>query len=348
MHKWILILAALAAPLGAEGLDESAGASSSFQRGQPNDDMRYEIGQRALDTRRWDEALQHFTEVAARKGGRADGALYWKAYSLSKLNRREEALRSIEELRKDYPASRWLDDAKALELEVRQASGEKPRPEAEADEDLKLMALNSLGQTDPERAVPLLEKFLSGPASPKLKERALFVLAQSDSAKARDVLAQIARGRANPDLQIKAINLLGIVVSSAVNRQVLGEIYASSGDLAVKRAILRSFMVSGDHARLLAAAKTEKSAELRKEAIRLLGVMGPKTGDALAGMYANETDLSIRREIVNGLFIQGNAKALIELARKETNPEVKKNIVNHLAVMQSKEAADYMMEILNK
>ncbi|MGC9969122.1 MAG: HEAT repeat domain-containing protein [Bryobacteraceae bacterium] len=348
MRKWILILAALAAPLGAQ-MGEGHGAGSHFlQRGQASDDRGYEQGQRALDARRWDEALARFAEVAARKGGRADGAFYWKAYALNRLNRREEALRAIEELRKDYPASRWLDDAKALELEVRQAAGEKPRPEAEADEDLKLMALNSLGQTDPERAVPLLEKFLNGAASPKLKERALFVLAQSDSAKARDVLAQVARGRANPDLQLKAIHYLGIVMSSAANRQLLGEIYAGSDDLAVKRAILRSFMVSGDHVRLLATAKTEKSAELRKEAIRLLGVMGPKSGDALASLYASETDPAVRKEVVNGLFIQGNAKALIELARKETNPETKKEIVNRLSVMHSKEAADYMMEILNK
>lgn len=348
MRKWILILAALAAPLGAQ-MGEGHGAGSHFlQRGQASDDRGYEQGQRALDARRWDEALQQFAEVASRKGGRADGALYWKAYALNKLNRREEALRSIEELRKDYPASRWLDDAKALELEVRQAAGEKPRPEAEADEDLKLMALNSLGHTDPERAVPLLEKFLSGAASPKLKESALFVLAQSGSAKARDVLGQIARGRANPDLQIKAIHYLGVVMSSAANRQLLGEIYAGSSEPPVKHAILRSFMVSGDHERLLTLAKNEKDPGLRKEAIRLLGVMGPKTGDALASLYASETDSSIRKEIVNALFIQGNAKVLIELARKEANPEIKKEIVNRLSIMHSKEATDYMMEILNK
>jgi len=39
-----------------------------------------------------------------------------------RLARRDEALATIAELRKAFPNSRWLDDAKALEVEVRQAS----------------------------------------------------------------------------------------------------------------------------------------------------------------------------------------------------------------------------------
>ena len=72
------------------------------------------------------------------------------------------------------------------------------------------MALNGLINSDPERAIPMLEKFLQGNQSPKLKERALFVLAQNDNPKARQVLLQIARDGSNPDLQMKAIHYLGI------------------------------------------------------------------------------------------------------------------------------------------
>ena len=75
---------------------------------------------------------------------------------------------------------------------------------------------------------------------------------------------------------------------------------------------------------------------------------GEHTGAALVSMYSSESDAGLRGEIVNALFIQGNAKALVDLARKETNPELKKAIVGKLAVMGSKEGADYMMELLNK
>ena len=49
-----------------------------------------------------------------------------------------------------------------------------------------------------------------------------------------------------------------------------------------------------------------------------------------------------------GLFIQKNDVALVELARKETNAELKKEIVGRLSLMKSKVALDYLMELLNK
>ena len=70
-----------------------------------------------------------------------------------------EALAATAELRKSHPSSRWLDDARALEIEIKQAGGKPVSPESADDEELKLMALNSFMNSDPERALPLLENF---------------------------------------------------------------------------------------------------------------------------------------------------------------------------------------------
>ena len=48
----------------------------------------YRRGTGALDNREWDRAAQSFSMAASFAGPRADGALYWKAYSLNKLGRR--------------------------------------------------------------------------------------------------------------------------------------------------------------------------------------------------------------------------------------------------------------------
>ena len=72
------------------------------------------------------------------------------------------------------------------------------------------MAMQALQNTDPEQAVPMLEKLLDGTASPRLKERALFVLAQSNSPRAREVLTNIAKGSSTPELQSRAIQYLGV------------------------------------------------------------------------------------------------------------------------------------------
>ena len=145
--------------------------------GQGNEDGLYQRAQTALDNHRWEEAFDGFTEVIARGGSRAEGALYWKAYALNKLGKRDEALAAIAELRKSYASSRWLEDAKVLEMETKQAAGQNVTPENESDEELKLLALNGLMQSDPDRALPLVENLLKGDQSPKLKKNAVYVIA---------------------------------------------------------------------------------------------------------------------------------------------------------------------------
>ena len=51
--------------------------------------------------------------------------------------------------------------------------------------------------------------------------------------------------------------------------------------------------------------------------------------------------------MLEGLFIQNHAEALVSLARKESDPEMKRRIVEKLSIMSGSQVAmDYMMEIL--
>lgn len=364
----------------------------------------YDDGQEALDEGRYDQAVNRFTRLAEIKGARADAALYWKAYAQNRLGQRPEALQTIAELLKGFPNSRYNPQAKALEVEVRRDAGQPVRPESQSDEEIRLMALQGLQNSDPERAVPLLEGILKGAASPKLKARALFVLAQSNSPQARTVLASVARGNSTPDLQERAIQYLG-VHGGRDNRALLAEIYAASNEVDIKRRILRAFMVAGDRQRVMAAATGEKLPELRQEAVRQLGVMGAhaelqqlyqkettvevrrqilqamfvggdatrlielaksepnpelrwvavrnlgligstRTGNALIEIYGADKDAEIRRAVIQALFIQNNAESLVALARKESDPAMKHEMVEKLSLMRSKAAIDYLMELL--
>jgi HEAT repeat protein len=394
------------ASIAADEVSAAAATAQTDAARREREDQLYEEGQDALEEARWQRAVDRFSSLAAVKGTRVDAALYWKAYALDKLGQKAEALATAAELIKGYPSSKWLSDAKTLELQVRQSVGQSVRPEAQADEELKLLALQGLQHSDPEQAVPMLEKILSSSSSPRLKERALFVLAQSNNAKARQVLTSIARGSGNPDLQRKAIQYLG-VNGTRENREILAQIYDASTDVDIKRRILRSFGIAGDRARVLAAATTEKSAELRAEAVQQLGVMGahdelwqlyqketeldvkkrilqamfvggnatrlielanseqnvelrrtairnlglmgsPRTGEALTAIYGREKDLETRKAVIQAFFLQNNAEQLVAIARKETDPEIRREIVSRLSTMRSKVALDYLMEILNK
>jgi hypothetical protein len=287
-------IAALAANASQIAADATANALSNlqfgfFQRNREhfNDDRLYESGQRELDRGHWDTALSDFTDVAANAGPRADGALYWKAYSLNKLGRRDEAIATIAALRKSYPKSRWLNDANALEIEVKQEAGQPVSPDNQPDEDLKLLALNALVRSDPQRALPILENLLKGSQPPRLKERALFVLVQTNSPEGTQILNRMARGNVNPDLQLKAIQYLGMLG----NRE--------------------------------------------------------NTGQTLAEIYSGTNDVEVKHAVINALALQeGNIKYMVDLARKERDPEMKRELVQRLSMSHSKEALDYMMELL--
>jgi len=313
------------------------------------DSGSYESGKSALDNHNYEKAVEIFDRVinAKNPSTRADGAYYWKAYALNKLGKRDEALTTLGELSSKFPQSSWLNDAKALQAEVQQAKGQPVSPENQADEDLKLYAINALINSDADRAVPLLEGLLSNPKmSPRLKERALFVLAQSRSDKAHEIVGRYAKGGSNPDLQLMAVQYLG-TYRSKESRQLLSEVYGSVGDVNVKRAVLRGFEMSRDVEHLSAIAKSEQNAELRREAIRQLGNI--RDDQAVAGLtaaYSTESDRDNKTEILHSLRNQGAVKQIIECARKESDPEMKKAAVRILSEMRSKEATDFLMEIL--
>jgi hypothetical protein len=389
----------------AEGYAEAyPDRSDKSDRAERESDL-YGDGTDAIDDGDWEDAIKYFSQVAEMKGKRADGALYWTAYALAKLGRRSQALQTVATLKKAYPSSKWLDDARALDLEVRQAGGEHVAPERVDDDELKVMAINSLMNTDPERAYPLLEKILRGNGSPKVKEQALFILSQSESPRAQQLIASIARGATNAELQKAVVKYLGID-GTEHNRQLLAELYSSAASRDVKKEVLQAFMIAGDQARVVNAARSEKDPELRVEAIRTLGVMNAR--GELASLYANETSRNVReaviealfvagdfqrmsdlargeqdpelradairklglmgkqttplllslynsdasikvkRAVIEGLFVQDNARALIDLAKKETNRELKRDALQKLSVMNNKDAIDYMLQILDQ
>ncbi|HET7434579.1 MAG TPA: tetratricopeptide repeat protein [Thermoanaerobaculia bacterium] len=325
----VLLLHGSAATLFAYAETEPDPDTSSSKKGRESE--LYEDGTDAINDEDWDEAIDKFSAVVEMKGSRADGALYWTAYALAKLGRRSEALQTVSALKKSYPKSRWLNDANALDLEVRQSRGEHIAPEHVDDDELKVMAIRSLMNSDPERAYPLLEKILnSSKASRKMKEQALFILSQSDSGRGQQLIASIARGTANPSLQKEAVRYLG-VAGGERNSQLLSELYSSAASDEVKKEVLRAFMISGDRARVVAAAKTEKDPEIRKEAIHLLGVMGAR--QELYAMYSGESSRDVRKTALEALFIAGDMVKIGELARNEKDPELRAEAIRRLGLM---------------
>jgi len=291
----------------------------------------YADGTRAVNESRWQDAAGLFDRVAKMHGEHAEGALYWKAYAENKEGRMANALNTCGELRKKYPKSRWLDECGALEIEIRGNSGDPVPPQAEADENLKLLALNALMQQDEAQAMPILQKILNGNQSEELKSRALFVLAQSHSPQAQALIGQIAQGQSGPTLQIKAIRM----IAAAQGKQAvdtLATIYQHSSDVQVKRVILQSYLMTGASSRLLETARHETNPELVKTAIQTLGAMG--AAQDLLTMYRAANNAQTKVDIINALIASGHdgVAPLSEIAQSEQDAKLRRQAIRNLGI----------------
>jgi HEAT repeat protein len=394
------LLIAVSAP-PALWADESA-------TGQSKEEALYSDGTRAINDARWSQAEQIFRTLASQHGARAEAALYWEAYAENKQGNAARALEICAQLRHAYSQGNWVKECSALEIEIHGKSDDPVSPQAEQDEELKLLALNSLMQQDEVHAVPIIQQILNSDKSEKLKERALFVLGQDQSPQAQALLGQVASGERNPGLQRKAIQMLAVTRGKQA-AETLATIYRQTTNQEIKNTILHTYLIIGTPDPLMEAARHESNPELVRTAVHTLGAMGAtsqlltlyhdssnpemkaevisglipageKGAEALGNIAGSEQDPELRRKairnlgiaggmsaaptlvatykknsdvetkkaVAQALFLAGDSHDLVELARAEKDPAVKQSLVQQLSLLHNKEATDYMIEILNK
>jgi hypothetical protein len=310
---------------------EIAGADADDQAAKAKQDAQYSDGTRAINDGRWSDAEAYFAKIAQQKGDRADASTYWKAYAENKEGKPAQALASCNDLRRAYPQSNWINECGALEIEIHGKNGDPVQPQAEQNDDLKLLALNSLMQQDEARALPIIQQILTGDRSQKLKDRALFVLAQDSSPQAQQVLLQVARGQKYPTLQKKAIQMIA-ATGGKQSVGMLGDIYRQSNDEQVKKAILQAYLITGNPDPLVEAASHESNPELAKSAIHNLGAMGASS--QLLDLYRKTSSDATKEAIINSLVAAGQkgAEALGTIADSEQNPELRRKAIRNTGV----------------
>lgn len=306
----------------------------------------YDRGTSALDAGRWQAAVDAFDQVIKLKGTKTDGARYWKAYAQNRLGQRSEALATLDELIQQSPGSRWAGEARALQVEVRQLVGQPVRPEQESDEELKVLAIRGLMNTDAERAVPMLETIVQSSASPKLKDQALFVLGMSESPKAREILVNVAKGKGNPDLQLRAIKYLG-TRNAEQNRPLLVEIYKSTTDVDVKRRVIDALVgsVSGmAYAVQLGSSYDTAVSVFRSPGQEKRAEAAIAAANDLWALYQAESEIQLKKQMLQGLAAAQSEK-IKELARTEKNQELRQVAIQNLGMMSSEKTGEMLISL---
>ena len=260
-------------------------------------DTSFTEGKKALNEERWNDALQSFDKASQLNSDRTDEAFYWRAYTLVKLNRTQEASASCEQLRARFADSSWNKDCVSLMINAKVNSQVNPKAFAMAmaqahpdphpdfyfqfnsksdpESDIKLLALNSVMKQNPAVAIPMLRDILSGSASMDMKRHVLFILAQSKSPEAGPLLEEVARGKMGPELQQHGIQAL-VVLQKAKANDMLLEVYKTSSDVKVKKSVIAAIANTQDAARLVELARNEKDLALKRDIVAHLSSMPDK------------------------------------------------------------------------
>ena len=285
----VFAAAAVVEPSALVFAPESAGA---------DDDASYSAGTHAMNEQKWADAIVAFDKVIAAKGRRAAAAMYWKAYCLEKLDKKAESSAMCETLKEQYASSTWNHECRVLgvggivdgaaigaaaraQVDAAMASAgvwrggwrhNEPRdPEAE----MKILALNSVMRQDPAKAIPMLRGILAGDQKESLKKQALFVLMQSKNPEAQGVINEIATGKLAPGMQRETIQMMGVFQGPKAN-DTLAEVYRTTSDVKIKKAVISSFFITHDAGRMVEIARGEKDLELKREIVSQLALMHDK------------------------------------------------------------------------
>ena len=215
-----------------------------------------------------------------------------------------------------------------------------------------------LSQTRSERAVEVLEQILLRESANdgELQKRAIFSLSQTRSDRAGTILRDYVKRTDVPvESRGEAIFWLG-QRRSAENASFLRDVFPSLDDDELREKVLFAMgqQRTSESARwLLTQAKNARlSAELRKSALFWAGQGGATVAD-LAEIYDSSTnDRELRNQVIFTLSQRRNDPAavdkLVEIARKEPDPELRRQALFWLGQTRDPRVPALLEEIINK
>ena len=133
------------------------------QRERERETRVYDQGRDDLDEGRYDRAIARFTDVGVHEGrARGRGALLQSVCAEQGRSAGRGARDARERSRRTIRRAAICSRRSSSSRKCARAADSRRRPGDQSDEDLKLYAIAALQNSDPEQAVPMLEKVLAG------------------------------------------------------------------------------------------------------------------------------------------------------------------------------------------
>ncbi|HEX8163128.1 MAG TPA: HEAT repeat domain-containing protein [Pyrinomonadaceae bacterium] len=311
-------------------------------------------GRDFLDNNEWAKAAERFQTFIKNypNDKDVDAAYYWLAYSLNKQGRKAEAASRASEIIREYPHSTWLDEAKALLVEAGDPQAVKRGVDNKENDEIKLIALQSLFDNNPERAMQYVSEMLKSPnTSQQMRESVVSLLGSHGGREAVPVLLQLARTDPSPRVRLTAIHRLGEEGGESVLGDLMS-IYQSDQDMQVKQQVLHALSeMEGARPRALlveVARNASENQQLRLTAIHWLGEREDSAFADLAQIYDADRSQQVRAQILHSFSEMKDPRAtqkLIETARSSDDAQLRASAIHWLGERGSDAVVDELMRI---
>ena len=224
-------------------------------------------------------------------------------------------------------------------------AGQPVNPAAMDDTQLKLLALNGIKNTEPDRAIPLLESVLGATNSLSVKKQALYILATMNSQpRAHQILLNYAKGSGNPDLQVEAIRYLAANSDKQATGASLMEIYQSTQDTDVRLAVIGALRSSGNGPSLISIASSNANPVVVRQSA-LNGVASTLGAADLMTLYEKETNKELRSQIVGLLGSMNATDQLSRVIRTEKEQDVVRRAIRALGYQDKAKTGQMLVEL---
>ena len=212
----------------------------------------------------------------------------------------------------------------------------------ESDPQLRRAAIYGIAMEEDDEAAELLQMLYENADSTEEKSKILEALSIMDEAK--PLALTILRAEKDPELQKQAIHILGIMEAT----EELGGLYGSMTNRESRVAILEAMAIAEDTNGLMKVLETEEDEDLRAAAIQSLAI---SEGDGVAEKLVSIYPTASREEksaVIQSMMIKEDPDALLSLLKSEDDPELKREMMQMLTIMDSEEADEYLFEMLEK
>lgn len=208
-----------------------------------------------------------------------------------------------------------------------------------SDPELQVQAIHILGIASSENSLALLSSLYNESSSHEVKEAVIHAYIVADEL---GPLLSLLESESDPELQLEIIHALGVMEAT----EELSGLYDQLADLDSRKAVLEALSIADDTDGLFRILQTEKDTELRAAAIHALAISGgQESSDYLVAHYPNASDQE-KSAVIRTLMIMEDSEGLLGLLKQETDPELKREMLQMLMAMGSEESDEYMFELL--